>query len=1324
MKKIRFDKSGKTPLPFTIILCHRNYEKLGVIHNVSGLKTDFNFNGRDEISFDVYKTLDGVKERLWDELYSLRIILIKELNLYLECEVTISESRENGVVKSVTAESICERELSQTILYGYEINTESDIEDYSAVHPFDDYIPVKIYNPENPKRSLIDLILERIPHYHIDHIDQSIARLQRSFSIDNQDIYTFLTQTLANEINCLVTFDTATRGISIYDLYSVCQNIECSYYQEKGYFYRGEFWDSCPKCGRSDHIYHYGLDLPIVVDKDNLTDEVNFSTDVGSIKNVFRLKSGDQFLDSAIAANNISSDRLYLFSEEQKHDMTPELREAIESYQTLRDSYEDEYQNIMEQLYEALDREMYYEHVMAPTHEKVDLYASEEVKKLTVANLSPTGIETLRDNTSITIANSAIESYAKCYIHSGYFKIKANADSFSPNTGQWVGTLTVTNYSDETDTATTPTLSINIIGANQNTSAYETYINQKCEKVIAQDAKKQKEDSIFTVLSPYVTVDNFKEYIKEFSLVRLKSFYDAIKACQEIMIQQGISNNGQSVDQQQAYEDIYIPYYDKLICLEGGMLSDGTTLYGEINTRQDSVDYWVDIEDDLTKQKETIQDLLDFEKYLNDRNLYDEFCSFRREDTYENSNFTSDLAVKNEDNALLFEEAQEFLEQANKDIVKSAEYQHSLSSNLYNLLCIEGFEPILDNFELGNFIRVRIDEDIYRLRLISYSLNFDDLTVLDTEFSDMTKTADSVNDVKSILSSAQQMATSYTHVQKQSTAGQEAGLTLEEFRTIGLNSALYRIQNNDEEEITYDRHGLIAKSYDDITDSYLDKQLKITHNVIAFTDDNWKTLRTALGEFDYVDENGNIITGKYGLNTDFCIGSFIQGGTIVGSKLYSPHTSRGNATILDLQSGNLSIGYDQMTYTAATNTLSINGGQIVGGSINLGNGTFTVDNNGNMYASSGTFSGNITGATGTFSGTIEADSGTIGGWSIGSNSIYKGSVSLNSSTGTISGATITGGSITIGSNFSVDTNGNATATNLIANDSIKLAKYADVYTSVYLRPRTGALELFIDSGQYAGILCGGVKSNGTVYIPDTVNTGSLTAAVGASWVQNWGVENASGSYNGYSGGRHSTIGHAIAATKSWVYDQGFSKGGSSSVSWSDITGKPNYFDDYSKSRNGTHTYFLYNVSRSGHTMDFTQADVSTSDERAKERIFNLPDISKIYMELRPVEFYYKNKKHFDEKKHFGLIAQEVERSLFKYGMQENSVIVDAPLEKDDDIYGEFGGHIYELHKDELHAFHIQMIQKQQREINGLKSQNQDLQNQINIIMSKLNQIIN
>ena len=58
---------------------------------------------------------------------------------------------------------------------------------------------------------------------------------------------------------------------------------------------------------------------------------------------------------------------------------------------------------------------------------------------------------------------------------------------------------------------------------------------------------------------------------------------------------------------------------------------------------------------------------------------------------------------------------------------------------------------------------------------------------------------------------------------------------------------------------------------------------------------------------------------------------------------------------------------------------TIEASDIIGGTINIGNGNFTVDSNGNMIAYSGQFEGDITGATGNFQGTVKANQILIGG---------------------------------------------------------------------------------------------------------------------------------------------------------------------------------------------------------------------------------------------------------------------------------------------------------------------------------------------------------
>lgn len=72
-------------------------------------------------------------------------------------------------------------------------------------------------------------------------------------------------------------------------------------------------------------------------------------------------------------------------------------------------------------------------------------------------------------------------------------------------------------------------------------------------------------------------------------------------------------------------------------------------------------------------------------------------------------------------------------------------------------------------------------------------------------------------------------------------------------------------------------------------------------------------------------------------------------------------------------------------------------GLVSGGSIDIGNGTFTVDKNGNLYSSSGTFAGLVSGGSINIndkfivdsSGNMNATSGKVGGWYISPNGLFS-----------------------------------------------------------------------------------------------------------------------------------------------------------------------------------------------------------------------------------------------------------------------------------------------------------------------------------------------
>ena len=904
MSDFKFNKCDD----YTIILTNRSYVPYGHITNykVDDINIKNNMNSANEFSFTVYKYMtleDGTEyeEPLWDKITDLKLIYVKETNEYYE--ITVQGTDSLATYKTVTGKSLCEAELSQYNLYGIEINTEDDIARDEYVQPTLFYrsldgleVDSDAYNVAKDS-SLLHRILYgsgKANNYKIKHVDESIANLQRTFSIDGKSIYDFFTGDCAEQFNCLFLFDSTDRSISVYDLYSVCMNDDCSYRlsdkdNPRHLRYRGDFKDVCPKCG-SKHIKVYGKDTMVIVDKENLTDEISFSTNSDELKNCFHLKAGDDDMTAAIININPNGTAyLYYVPEYQREDMSKELVDKLVTYDELYDSYTNEYEQLMLNLYNAIDWQLYYMDEMMPGAIPPDERessgsteivtkpvetAEQQIPKLSVNNLNYTALSSITSSTSLSTVESAIKNYAKVFVNTSKFKIETIEDSLGSvyqsggnNCVKWTGKFKVTNFSDKDDTATSSSITLTIY------DNYEEFVNQKIKKSIATD---DSTGSIYDVLK-IDSLDKYKDTIKLYGIVRLQSFIESIKNVEDILIQQG----------NQAQDLYYSKYHQMEVATEN-----------ELNSRQVQYDYWVDKETEYTTRKAEIQDILNFEKYLGNE-LYGEFCSYRRDQDYSNDNFVSD-GLNNTD---LFANAREYIRVAKEELVKAATLQCNISCKVKNLFALSEFEPFWDNFQIGNWITIGYDDEFYRLRLISVQGSLNDFSNLDVEFSSITKINNTANDIKDVLNQAQSMASSFNYISRQSTNGQKANDTLSEFQKKSMNAALYSLMNNDQEEISFDNHGITAKAWNDILEDFDPEKLIITHNVLGFTDDNFASLKTALGKVLMPDG-----TYKYGLNAEVVIGTFLLGKYLE----------------LENENGSLKFNGDGFVITNGINTFTVN----------------------------------------------------------------------------------------------------------------------------------------------------------------------------------------------------------------------------------------------------------------------------------------------------------------------------------------------------------------------------------------------------------------
>ena len=852
----------------TFIVSHRYGKRLGAIQ-AQGIVYKKSLASYSELAFSIYKN----DNQYWDEVKDFQILWCAEWNEYFEIYVTIDET--NALVKNITAKSLGEAELSQVNIYDLEINTESDRER-------EEYEETQFYNATYPDKSLLHKVLAKAPHYSISHVDNSLLTLTKSFSFDDVSIYDALL-TISQEINCLFIISVSNnssgeiaRTVSAYDLESYC--LECGY--------RGEFLDSCPNCESDNISLGYGSDTTIFVNAENLADEITYSCNTDNVKNCFRLVGGDDTVTQAIKDCNPNGNYIWYFSDDLKSTMSSgldiRLTEYAQSFDYYQNGYDittptstrnyynqvattfnnsdkqvDEviegYAGLMQAYYNSLDVQQYITSVMMPAVQEpqATTASAEATKLINYLHANQIAVKKLSSSNDNS-ATSAITALAKTVVSSDY-DISANEVTYTKETGLYKAKFIIENKDDNSDRYTTSQQTVTIV---QDQSIYiEQLIHKELYKMSKNNVNKmtlfESSKAAFTNALPGYNLDYQYELL------------DNAQDIVNLLVQEGLGNRsawtGQTVN---LYTLYYVPYYEKLGVVKTAIATRKSDIE-KINTLQSFID----------GKRAYIQAALNLESYLGST-LWREFCSYRREDTYKNDNYKSDGLT----NSQIMAMALDFVNRANKDIYKSAVLQHSITANLKNLLVINEFQPLIDSFDVGNWLRLRIDDKIYRLRLLDYQVDFENLNNITVTFSDVTATYDGLTDLQSIINSAASMATSFDALQRQAARGERSNELLNNWVERGLSVTNTKIISNaDEQEQTWDSHGMLFRRYDALTDDYEDTQLKIINSTMAITDDNWETVKTAVGGFYYYNTTTQQMEYAYGINAETIVGKLILG---------------------------------------------------------------------------------------------------------------------------------------------------------------------------------------------------------------------------------------------------------------------------------------------------------------------------------------------------------------------------------------------------------------------------------------------------------------
>lgn len=879
-----FDET-KSP---AIILSTKYHKHLGTIENIdtAGINAGFNMASAQELSFDVYKELDGKACSLWDFIVDFKYIFVPEFQEYYEIKISLDE--DNKTIKHVTATSACEAELSTRLLRNFECNSEADI-------LRDDYEPTVLYNPDKPEASLLDRVLkDKCPDYTIAHVDASIASMQRTFSADNEDIYTFFTSTVAGEMECLFVFDSVNRAISVYDLKNACK--ECGHRFDTG--------NACPKCGSENLSQKYGENTSVYISADNYAELITIEGNTDNVFNCFKIEGGDDLITATVAnINPNGSNYIYQYQQDALEDMPENLVNKINEYNTLYNSKKPAYAEYTGKMYEAIDKELNLTSEMMPEIAIPTTSAQQELSAL-LTQLSEVAVANI-SVLSKASSDIAVKGMAKVIVDARY-DVEIISSSLSGLTDDtyrtWTGKFKIVNKGNEEDIAESASFcSVKIVGNN-----YEEYLYQKIQKAL------DKEDFTFYSIFEIEDIQIFKTELEKYCLDRLKSFESSYQTCLDVLIENGVTDENAVFYDVDLYNSMYVPYFERISAIQDEM-TDRETQISKVQAEKENYD----------KLRKDIQRELNFKDYLGE-DLWLILSHYLKEDTYSNGNYIS----KGLNNAELIKKASELYSIACNELYTASKLQFNLTSNLLNLLNAKEFAPFKDKIELGNWINVRADEALYQLRLISLSVNYGNLKNISVTFSNAVKVDTVISDTQSILNQAKSMAVSYDYVAHQASQGNEAQKNVQTWIADGLNSSLVQIKNNDNEEITYDNHGLWARSWDDITEAYLPEQLRITSNILAFTKDNWLTCSAALGKhaYTYYDKLTNSFADAvdYGLSAQFVQAGYIYGTQIIGGDIYSDNYSPTSGTYINLRDGSFSFAGGNLKYDN-TGTLSVKG---------------------------------------------------------------------------------------------------------------------------------------------------------------------------------------------------------------------------------------------------------------------------------------------------------------------------------------------------------------------------------------------------------------
>jgi len=420
------------------------------------------------------------------------------------------------------------------------------------------------------------------------------------------------------------------------------------------------------------------------------------------------------------------------------------------------------------------------------------------------------------------------------------------------------------------------------------------------------------------------------------TLATLNSDYLALEGVQKLRIEQG-----------ESYEDITVQMTAKQAEIDAQEVL--------ISNKQAQIDATTAI---LT----SINSAVSFSTNFTENQLL-ELNNFIFENTYKNENIiqtdSMSLVEVQTQSQALYDQAQNVLER-----VSQPRYEFSITP--VNYIVLNEFSGFTSQTEVGSLITAEIQKDTFiETVLLELKFQFDNPENFSMTFSNRLRLDNANFTYSDLIGEVVKTGSTVAFDSlKWSNWENDYKDSVTSFITSALDTTVNNLISNSNQEILINQNGLRGKSFDAESGTYSPRQVWLTSNILAFSDDSFNTAKLALGQI--TTPTGGT---AYGLIADVIIGRMLAGNSLTIE-------NEGNNFILD--STGATLNNAKFTLSTVNTKIFIDPTDSVSFRIQKNEGgtfvdKFWVDNGGNVN-----FAGNLTGATGTFSGTLSASVGNIG----------------------------------------------------------------------------------------------------------------------------------------------------------------------------------------------------------------------------------------------------------------------------------------------------------------------------------------------------------